>query len=498
MFSQNRPVPVNLKQVYRLQRSPLEHAVSANMHAGTPHSFTFSLSGDVGTMTVDNIAESRAPFLFAMPPHGYFSLASNATEIEPGAFRYIRLRANGETLLDIDFTKIQSADELEQYFDCYYFPDLERDRQGIPTPIRQYWGFNTRGHLHCIRERTDRIPINDCGPTCMLTLRHAPIGDFEAEVGFEQCWRRYGIVFGCEKKQFPYYSMLKTWEIAGVQGGFAYVGAHDGGCCVRGALRRHNGIDYISENTNDTDAVSYCWRPAPQVAPHFQSREQATLPHHTLAYCLSGNMRYFFEQQTFTEQAGAVVYLPPNIPCRLEGNPDSVIRVEFDCVEPRALSPAICTPERPETVRRMFEELNDIWHSTLPGKEYRALAVFYRILSEVSRPVMDGATVAIRLATRYIDTQFTKPQLSVKDVAKAAGVSESYLYQLFRMAGEISPKEYILKCRIQHACALLKTQYYKVYEVAEKCGFTDAKYFMTAFKREMGISPTRYITQYRE
>lgn len=495
MFSQNRPVPVHLKQVYKLIRSPYEHAVAANMAAGAPHFFTLSVHNEHAAMTVDGVKESTSEFSFPSASNGCFSLASNGTETDAGAFRYVRLRADGKTVLDIDFRNIRSVQELEPYFDCYYFPDLDRGREGVPVRIERFWGLNERGHLCCIRERDGRIPINDCGPTCILTLRHPPLQNFEAEIGFEQCWRRYGVVFGCDKKKFPYYSMLKTWSVAGVRGAFAYVGAHNGGCCMRGALQRTDTPKLKFAEGSEGEPSSYAYQVNAPLSQSFRSDKQTTLPYHSLTFCVSGNMTYHLEDRQFTEQPGAVIYLPPGTRCRLEGDADRIIRIEFQCAEShRELAPAFYRPDHPETIRRMFDELMDTWHGTLPGKEYRSLSVFYRIMAEITRPSLEGATVAVRMATQYIDTHFTDAKLTVKEVARAADVSESYLYQLFREAGEISPKEYILDCRIHYACTLLRTRYYKVYEVAEKCGFSDPKYFMTAFKQKMGISPGRYIT----
>ncbi len=487
MFTQEQPVKVDLKSAYYIYRSPLEHAVSSNMLAGTPHHFKFAVTDSTAVMTVDDIPESRTVFHFPTRASGYFSLASNGTETEPGAFRYIRLKADGETLLDIDFQNIQAIDELEAYFDCYYFPDLEYNRIGRSVPLRQFWDFNARGHLYCARERTGTISFSDNGPFCVLTLRHAPLGDFEAEIGFEQCWRRYGIIFGCEKQKFPYHLLMQSAHPTGVQGGLVYADAHDGSCCIRGAL---------CDPQNKQLSLSLARQSCPAVASRFQSTKQTTLPLHTITYHFHDKMTYHFNSQSFKATPGSVVYLPPNTPCRLEGERDTVFRVEFESTE--SLPPAIVSPKRPEMVCKLFEELYNVWSGNLPGKQYRALSVFYRILAETAQPASDGAAFVVRKAIQYINNHFTEPGLSIKEVAKAADVCESYLYRLFRTACGMSPKEYILNCRLQHACALLKTRYYKVYEVAERCGFTDAKYFMTAFKREMGISPTRYITQQRE
>ena len=288
--------------------------------------------------------------------------------------------------------------------------------------------------------------------------------------------------------------MRKTLQTVGISGAFAYAGAHGGACCMRGSLRPSNDPKVRNLEVTDTGFTSYCYRATKQLEPSFWSEQQLTLPYHTLAYCKKGSMTYHFEGGMFTEQAGAVIYLPPNTPCRLDGETDQLIRIEFECDTTEVLAPSICFCERPETVRRMFEEMVDIWHGNLPRKDYRALSLFYRIMAEVSRPAISGATAAVRMATQYIDAHFCDTKLSVEAVASAAGVSESYLYQLFREAGEMSPKEYILDCRIHYACTLLKTHYYKVYEVAEKCGFSDPKYFMTVFKNRMGVSPGKYAT----
>lgn len=489
MFAQQDPVIVRLKEVYQTERSPQEFAAAANIHATTPHDFTFTLRGDTGVMIPDGMEDAATVFTFAPPPCGCFSLASDATLGESGAFRYVRLTANGETLLDIDFRHIQSLEELNAYFDCYYFPDLKRDTVGTMVPIQQFWELNARGHLQCTRAN-GRISINDCGPMCALTLRDTSISDFEVQIGVEQSFRRYGIVFGCEPAKFPYNSTLKTWETIVTQGGFAFLDSRYHICCVRGAVvaqknaDRHHAIGMTPGlfHGRDTQALSQ----------RFLSEEPLSLPRHTLSYHVTDGCRYVLPACTLTPKAGDVVYLPPNVPCRLEGPSPTVIVAEFDCVDTIHTAPALLTPLNPAAVHRMFVELMEIWYSNLPGLEYRAFSAFYHIIAELSRPHLGTAAIALQVATEFIDAHFTEPDLSAKEIARAADISESYLYQLFREEIGMSPKEYILKCRLQNACALLKTRYYKVYEVAEKCGFPDVKYFETIFKRNIGVSPGKY------
>ena len=53
--------------------------------------------------------------------------------------------------------------------------------------------------------------------------------------------------------------------------------------------------------------------------------------------------------------------------------------------------------------------------------------------------------------------------------------------------------EYIQKKRIDFSIFLLDSDYYKIYEVAEKSGLSNSKYFSTVFKRFMKLSPTEWL-----
>lgn len=480
MFSQEEPIQVVLRSAYRIFRPEISFAVAGNMHKATPHCFRFKVRGNEAEMTVDNVPESYTKAEFSKDKHSTFSLASNGSVSEPGAFRYVRLTANGETLLDLDFKKIQSVEELETYFTCYYFQTLSHDAKGLAAPIRNFWSLNERGHLVCSIPNKERVPFAENGPYALLTLRHTPINDFEVEVGFEQCWRIYGIVFGCDKRKFPFYSSNNQQNLVSISSSLAFANAHNGACYLRGNL--------IDPDTHK--AVPRITKSCSQVELLFRSTEETTLPVHTLTYHFDDYMTYDFGSYTIKAERDTVLYLPPNIPCRLRGKTDHIYRIEFQCDQ--TFAPQLFVLKQPDLVRNLFAELNTVWFSSLPNRSYRALSVFYRILSELTRPITAEYSTVVREILYFIHHHFNEPTLTIKEIAEAIHISESHLYQAFQTACGMTPKEYVLNFRIQHACTLLKTGQYKIYEVAEKSGFSDAKYFITAFKRKMGISPKQY------
>lgn len=77
-------------------------------------------------------------------------------------------------------------------------------------------------------------------------------------------------------------------------------------------------------------------------------------------------------------------------------------------------------------------------------------------------------------------------------MAKELFILESNLTKRFRKELNTSFSEYLNYTRIRKAMSLLKQPEAKVYEVAEKTGFSDPTYFATMFRKFVGISPSQY------
>ena len=51
---------------------------------------------------------------------------------------------------------------------------------------------------------------------------------------------------------------------------------------------------------------------------------------------------------------------------------------------------------------------------------------------------------------------------------------------------------YLTKVRLEHAVELLRTTEDKTYIIASQVGYTEPNYFSYVFKKQYGISPSRY------
>lgn len=92
-------------------------------------------------------------------------------------------------------------------------------------------------------------------------------------------------------------------------------------------------------------------------------------------------------------------------------------------------------------------------------------------------------------AIEYINKNYTK-DINIKDVAEYLALSESYLSRLFKKETGYTFVEYLTNYRIKIAIELLKDHRNRVYEVAQKVGFNDSRYFSTIFKKYVGLRPT--------
>ena len=82
--------------------------------------------------------------------------------------------------------------------------------------------------------------------------------------------------------------------------------------------------------------------------------------------------------------------------------------------------------------------------------------------------------------------------LSLSTVAAKVGLSTNYLSMLFRTETNEKYSDYVTKLRIEKACHLLESSDFKIYEIAELCGYNSVNHFIGVFKKVTGFTPSSY------
>lgn len=82
--------------------------------------------------------------------------------------------------------------------------------------------------------------------------------------------------------------------------------------------------------------------------------------------------------------------------------------------------------------------------------------------------------------------------LHLSDLAESAGVHSVHLTRSFRRHFRCTPGEYLRRCRLSQAAALLGSGKIALSEIALACGYFDQSHFSRSFKRAYGVSPLAY------
>jgi AraC family L-rhamnose operon transcriptional activator RhaR len=91
----------------------------------------------------------------------------------------------------------------------------------------------------------------------------------------------------------------------------------------------------------------------------------------------------------------------------------------------------------------------------------------------------------------HLRDHYTEP-VYAREVARAAGISESRLKVLFQEALGLSWVKYLQGFRIHRAAALLSESTHNVTEAALAVGFESLSHFNATFRSFMGVSPKHY------
>lgn len=96
---------------------------------------------------------------------------------------------------------------------------------------------------------------------------------------------------------------------------------------------------------------------------------------------------------------------------------------------------------------------------------------------------------------KYIDNNYSNPNLCVNYIGNKFKFSADYLTRIFRKITKVSISEYLLNIRIEKAVDLLNKTDISVNDISLLVGYNEPNYFAKVFKKHKGVSPSDYRRQ---
>lgn len=139
-----------------------------------------------------------------------------------------------------------------------------------------------------------------------------------------------------------------------------------------------------------------------------------------------------------------------------------------------------------------FERLLDESNPDLEGG-VRLLTSFLFLTGEALPAGVERGSFSepIQRCVEFIESHINEPyQLS--DLSEIAGYSLSFFKIKFKEETGMTPLDYIVSIRVEHAKKLLEATEKSVAEISSECGFSSGNYFSTVFKKCVSLTPKEY------
>ncbi len=110
----------------------------------------------------------------------------------------------------------------------------------------------------------------------------------------------------------------------------------------------------------------------------------------------------------------------------------------------------------------------------------------------IKKERINSSMLLIEKAKEYIGENYSDCDISVEKLCSELHVSPTYFSTIFKRETGMNFVNYLTSVRLEEAVKLLNTTDHKTYIIADKVGYPEANYFSYVFKKEFGVSPSKY------
>jgi AraC-like DNA-binding protein len=170
---------------------------------------------------------------------------------------------------------------------------------------------------------------------------------------------------------------------------------------------------------------------------------------------------------------------------------DEMIKEEFLSVEKPVFEIGVH-----ENLVQHYSELFKLVENGKAGYQQYAASIARHLLGEIlyleRNKTVDSSTEQLIQSVKVYVTEKITEKIDWYEVARQHGVSYSKLRKEFKVYVDMSPGQYQLQLRINHAKIMLSQTIRPIKLIATSLGFQNEYYFNTIFKKKTGVAPGIY------
>lgn len=245
----------------------------------------------------------------------------------------------------------------------------------------------------------------------------------------------------------------------------------------------------------ESDNISFEILTVQKIARKNVDCESYPRTYNALSFRIKGEAEFSSGGEELKINENDIVFVPPKPQYSQRTKGEEIYAVHFVCDMPLPHKLKKFTPKNPEYFNLQFSELFSVWMKKKPGYNYRCKSLLYKIIGAIENEyasVSDTPDDKISDAVDYIHNHFTENSVSVDALARMCSMSDTYFRRLFVKRFSMTPLKYINQLKLNYAKELLRSEYYTIEEISEKCGFLNVNYFSLFVKNATGYPPSKF------
>lgn len=162
--------------------------------------------------------------------------------------------------------------------------------------------------------------------------------------------------------------------------------------------------------------------------------------------------------------------------------------------------PSVLEYSGPCEVHKLIDEIIRAY-SHYPERKYNLGGLVLQLIDEVDRQTKlkeekknNRSSFYEYKAIKYIYDNVDKP-ITQKDIARYLGITPEYFSAVFKSARGMPPMQFVNRVKLSSIRMLMAKENVKLYEAAQRYGYSDANYVSKLFKKYYGINITSSLSK---